>query len=98
MDIQIELAEQVGRAPKVYPQTPLVALAVARFISVGNTKVIAYAGYGFSITATGVVDMLVDGVSVGPTAPVYGIPLGLHCLVIDGGEAPPVITAFSFVP
>ena len=98
VDIQIELAEQVGLAPKVYPQTPLLALAVARFITVGNTKVIAYAGYGFSLTATGVADMLVDGVSVGPTAPVYGIPLGLHCLAIDGGEAPPVITAFAFVP
>jgi len=95
-DLACDLIEAVDCALTVYPETPLKSLAVSRFVTITTGKLITYPGYGFSLSATGVTDMLIDGVSVGATAPVYNIPLGLHKLEVQPNTAS--ITAFSFVP
>ncbi len=64
--------------------------------TIGNSKLICYGGYGFTMDATGVTDMKVDGVSVGAEAPVWNINLGYHRLEVIGA-APPTITEFQHV-
>jgi len=95
-DISIELVEAVDAPLGVYPQTPLVMMSTSRFLTGMTAKIVAYRGYGFSMVASGVTNMKVDGVSVGATAPVWNIKLGLHRLEVLPKTAD--ISAFGFVP
>ena len=63
--------------------------------SVADGKVAVYPGYGYSMSASGLTDVELDGVSIGAVQEKFDIPLGLH--TVKAKPAGVVISSFEFV-
>lgn len=94
-----ELIEAIGKPLNTNPTSPLGNNIASSAQSVGNSKFITYAGYGFTATYSGTTDIKVDGVSIGnPASPLnrFTEPLNLHRVEFVGAT-PPTITNFQAV-
>lgn len=99
IDISCQLVEAVNCAPATYPQTPLIDIPVADFVSTSTGKRIVYSGYGYKIWFSGASAIVVDGNSSSPgSSPRTDFSQKLNQHEIEMQPNTCTITQFQFVP